>query len=55
MPAYNGLSEVDDFLTRFEREVPKLQWFNTLKWELRTTPARWWGVHRQSFEDWNDY
>ena len=51
MPMYDGLSEVDDFLNKFEREVSEQQHFDTLKWVLQATPARWWGMHQTSFED----
>ena len=52
LPTYEGLSEVDDFLNRFERGVPEKQWFKDLNWVLRAKPARWWGMHKGSFEDW---
>jgi len=52
LPMYDGLSEVDDFLDKFEREVPEQQRFDALKWVLHATPARWWGTHQRSFEDW---
>ncbi|MCY6524848.1 hypothetical protein, partial [Actinobacillus pleuropneumoniae] len=52
LPMYDRLSEVDDFLNKFEREVSKQQRFNALKWALCATPARWWGTHQGSFEDW---
>ena len=51
LPTYDGLSEVDDFLNKVKREVPKQQHFNALKWVLRDTPARWWDTHQRSFED----
>ena len=51
LPTYDGLSEVDAFLNRFEREVLEQQRFKALKWVLRTTPMRWWGTHQGSFED----
>lgn len=54
MPMYDRLSEVDDFLNKFEKEVPKQQCFNTLKWVLRATPTIWWGTHQRSFEDWRE-
>jgi hypothetical protein len=54
LPMYDGLSEVDDFLNKFEREVPEQQRFDALKWVLRATPARWWGTHQRSFEDWRE-
>jgi len=48
---YDGLSEVDNFLNKFEKEAPEQQHFDALKWVLRTTPARWWGMHQRNFED----
>jgi len=40
MPTYDGLSEVDTFLDKFEREVPEKQRFQALNWVLRPTPTR---------------
>ena len=40
LPMYDGLSEVDDFLNRFEREVSEQQRFEALKWVLCATTAR---------------
>lgn len=34
LPMYDGLSEVDDFLKRFEREVSEHKCFDALKWVL---------------------
>jgi len=51
LPTYDGLSEVDAFLNRFEREVSEQQCFEALKWVLRVMPTRWWGTHQGSFED----
>ena len=51
MPMYDGLSEVDDFLKKIEREVPEQQCFDALKWVLCAMPARWWGTYQTSFED----
>jgi hypothetical protein len=53
LPTYDGLSEVD-ISWKFEREVPEKQRFQALKWVLRATPARWWGTHKGSFEDWRE-
>ena len=52
LPTYDGLSEVDTFLDEFEREVPEKQQFQALDWVLRATPARWWGMHKSSLDDW---
>ena len=54
MPTYDGLSEVDAFLDRFEREVPGKQRFQALNWVLCTMPMRWWGTHKGSFDDWRE-
>lgn len=52
LPMYDELTKVDEFLNKFEREVPKQQGFDALRWALCTVPARWWGTHQRSFEDW---
>lgn len=49
LPMYDGLSGVDDFLNKFEREVPEQRRFDALKWVLRAMLARWWGTHQRSF------
>lgn len=41
LPMYDGLTAVDDFLNKYEKEVPEHQCFDALKWELRATPVRW--------------
>jgi len=51
LPMYDGLSEVDGFLNKFEGEVLEQQRFDTLKWVLRAMPTRWWSTHQRSFED----
>lgn len=55
LPYYDGLTYFDHFLDAFEREVPKKHHFQALDWVLHTTPARWWGMHKDSFDDWNEY
>lgn len=32
LPLYDGLTSVDEFLNKFESEVPKKQRFDALKW-----------------------
>lgn len=44
LPTYDGLSEVDTFLGKFEREVPKNECFQALNWILHAMPARWCGT-----------
>ena len=54
LPTYDGLSEVDTLLNKFEREVPEKKRFQALDWVLCATPARWWGTHKGSFDDWRE-
>lgn len=37
---YDGLTTVDEFLSKFESVVPEQQRFDTLKWTPPTTPMR---------------
>jgi len=39
LPKYDGLTMVDEFLTKFEIVVPEHQRFDTMKWTLRTMLA----------------
>jgi len=55
LPHYDGLTDLDFFLDAFEREVLKKHRFQALDWVLRTTLARWWGTHKDSFSDWRNY
>jgi len=50
LPTYDGLTEVDEFLSKFKSVVLEKQWFDALKWALHATPARWWGTHQENFE-----
>jgi len=52
---YDGLSAVHEFQNRYQKEGSKQQRFNTLKWVLHATPARWWDTHQRSFGNWCDY
>jgi len=51
LPTYDGLTMVDEFLSKFESVVLKQQRLDALKWALRTTPTRWWSTHQGKFED----
>lgn len=51
---YDRFSEVDDFLSRFERQVLEEKCFEALKWVLCAMPMRWWGMHQRSFEGWHE-
>ena len=53
LPTYDGLNEIDTFLNKFEREVLEKKFFLALVWVLPATSARWWGMHKRSFDDWH--
>ena len=55
LPHYDGLTDIDHFLDEFEREFLEKHRFQALDWALRTTPTRWWGTHKGSFDDWHEY
>ena len=55
MPHYDGLTDVDHLLDAFKREVPEKHRFQELDWMLCATSARWWGTHKNSFDDWREY
>jgi len=54
LPYYDGLTDLDKFLDAFEREVPKDHCFQAINLALHTTPARWWGTHKDNFAKWRD-
>jgi len=54
LPTYDGLTIIDEFLTKFEIVVPEHQQLNALRWALHTMPVQWWGTHEGTFEDWHD-
>lgn len=54
-PTYDGMTIIVEFLTKFEIVVLEHQWFDTLRWVLHATPARWWGTHEGTFKDWRGY
>ena len=54
LPNYDGLNDVDIFLDAFEREILENQRFQALDWVLRAMPARWWGTHKGSFDNWHE-
>lgn len=55
LPHYDALNDVDLFLDEFEREVPEEHRFQVLELALHTTPARWWGTHKENFPGWKEY
>jgi len=50
LPYYDGLTDVDKFLDASECEVPEHHHFYELDLALHATLARWWGMHKDSFD-----
>ena len=55
LPYYDGLTDVDNFMDAFEREVPEKHRFQVLHLALHATPTQWWGMHKDRFEEWCNY
>ncbi len=55
LPYYDGLTNVDNFLDAFEREVLEKNHFQDLDLVLCSTPARWWGTYKDNFDGWRKY
>ena len=41
IPMYDKFGEVEEFLNKFEEEMPEQQHCDALKWVLHATLARW--------------
>ena len=52
MPTFDGLSNIREFLQKYEGQIPLCQRLNTLDVALRATPARWWTVHKRNITTW---
>lgn len=55
MPYYDVLTNVDKFLDTFQKELPENHRFQALDCALHTMPTRWWGTHKDNFDDWCMY
>jgi hypothetical protein len=51
-PSFHGVNDLEAFLTRYEDEVLENQRLLALDITLKETPARWWGVHKETVKDW---
>jgi hypothetical protein len=51
-PSFHGVNDLEEFLTRYEYEVLPNQRLLALDIALKETPARWWGVHKETIRDW---
>lgn len=55
LPYYDFLTDIDKFLDAFERGVPEKHFFHALDLVLCAMLARWFGTHKDSFDDWHIY
>jgi hypothetical protein len=51
-PSFHGLNDLETFLTQYEDEVLENQKLLALGLALKSTPARWWGMHKETIIDW---
>ena len=52
IPTFSGFSQVKEFLTKYELQVPSFQRLQALDVALRATPARWWDAHKKNIATW---
>ena len=52
IPTYEGLPNLDMFLSKFEDKVLEPQRLLGLDVTLKSTPTRWWDAHKQSISEW---
>ena len=55
VPIFDGLSNIKEFLQKYEAQVPLSQQMKTLDVELRATPTRWWTGHKRIITTWETY
>jgi hypothetical protein len=54
-PNFHRLNDLENFLTQYEDELLENQRLLSLHLELKATPARWWGAHKETIIDWYQY
>jgi hypothetical protein len=47
-PTFDGLNHLEAFLVKFEEIVPTQQILLAMDEALKSTPARWWGTHKNN-------
>ena len=52
IPTFDGLSEIQEFLQKYEVKVPLDQRLKALDVALRATPTRWWATHKRNIANW---
>jgi hypothetical protein len=51
-PIFHGVNELEEFLTKYEEEVLENKRLLSLDISLKATLGRWWGVHKETIQDW---
>jgi hypothetical protein len=51
-PSFQGLNDLETFLTQYEDAVLENQRLLALDLAFKATPARWWGTHKETITDW---
>jgi hypothetical protein len=52
LPTFVGINPLEEFLSDLEESVPTQQILLALAKVLKSTPARWWGTHKDNILDW---
>jgi hypothetical protein len=51
LPTFDGLNSLEPFLSDFEETIPMKQRLLAMDEALKSTPARWWGTHKDKITD----
>ena len=54
IPSFLVLADVNEFLQKFEQEIPQEQRMTTIDLVVKATPARWWHAHKEHITSWDD-
>ena len=54
VPNFDGLTNLEEFITHFSKQVPDLQKMETLGSTLRAIATRWCNGHKQHIHSWKD-
>ena len=48
-PIFDGLTDTEDFIAQFSKQIPDSQKMETLDSAFRATASRWWNGHKSTF------
>jgi hypothetical protein len=52
LPTFDGLNPLETFLSDFEESVTMKKCLLAMDEALKSTPARWWGMHKNKITEW---